>query len=124
MRRFNCQHKGKELKQLCRLHLLADLDGQECLSVAGVLLCTEKPVHWLPSAYIQAVVYSGVNNDPNDQVDAKDFEGPIDKQIWDAFDFVRLHMKVPARKALGRIDYSQYSLRAVFEVIVNAVVPL
>lgn len=45
----------------------------------------------------------------------------LDRQIWDAFDFVRLNMKVPARKVLGRIDYPQYSLRAVFEAVVNAV---
>lgn len=122
LRRFLRQHEGDERKQLQRLHLTATLEGQECLSVAGVLLCTEKPVRWLPSAYIQAVAYSGVNNDPNEQLDAKDFDGPLDRQLWDAFDFVRLNMKVPARKDLGRIDYPQYSLRAVFEALVNAVV--
>lgn len=107
--------------QLQRLHLTANDDGVQRLSVAGALLCTAKPTQWLPSAYIQAVAYRGVTNDPNDQTDAKDFDGPLDRQIWDAFDFVRLNMKVPARKALGRIDYPQYSLRAVFEALVNAV---
>lgn len=53
-------------------------------------------------------------NDPNEQLDAKDFDGPLDRQLWDAFDFVRLNMKV--------IDYPQYSLRAVFEALVNALV--
>ncbi|WP_239649991.1 ATP-binding protein [Methylocucumis oryzae] len=105
-----------------RLHLLSEFDGQLHLSIVGVLLCTVNPTRWLPSAYIQAVAYSGSRNDPQDQLDAKDFSGPLDKQIWDAFDFVRLNMKVPARKALGRIDYPQYSLRAIFEAVVNAVV--
>jgi hypothetical protein len=40
------------------------------------------------------VAYSGLANDPNEQLDAKAFEGSLDRQIWDAFDFVRLHMKV------------------------------
>lgn len=113
--------EGAPELQLRRLHLTANDEGIERLSLAGVLLCTIKPTRWLPSAYIQAVAYSGVDNDPNDQLDAKDFDGPLDRQIWDAFNFVRLHMKVPARKALGRIDYPQYSLRAVFEALVNAV---
>lgn len=113
--------EGSEEQQLRRLHLLTELDGKLNLSVAGVLLATAKPTKWLPSAYIQAVSYSGSTNDPQDQLDAKDIDGPLDRQIWDAFDFVRLNMKVPARKELGRIDYPQYSLRAVFEAIVNAV---
>jgi ATP-dependent DNA helicase RecG len=107
--------------QLQRLHLTANDDGFQRLSVAGVLLCTVKPTRWLASAYVQAVAYSGANNDPNDQLDAKDFDGPLDRQIWDAFNFVRLNMKVPALKELGRVDYPQYSLRAVFEALVNAV---
>jgi predicted HTH transcriptional regulator len=70
---------------------------------------------------VQAVAYRGVVNDPADQLDAKDFDGPIQQQIWDAFDFVKRHMLVPAVKALGRVERPQYSLRAVFEAIVNAV---
>jgi predicted HTH transcriptional regulator len=122
VRHFLRANEGDPDLQMRRLHLTADDQGVPRLSVAGVLLCTTKPTEWLPSAYIQAVAYSGLVNDPNEQLDAKDFEGPLDRQIWDAFDFVRLNMKVPARKALGRIDYPQYSLRAVFEAVVNAVV--
>jgi predicted HTH transcriptional regulator len=122
IRHFLRANEGDPALQMRRLHLTADDQGVSRLSVAGVLLCTAKSTQWLPSAYIQAVAYSGLANDPNDQLDAKDFDGPLDKQIWDAFDFVRLHMKIPARKALGRIDYPQYSLRAIFEAIVNAVV--
>lgn len=122
MRNFLKANEGDPVLQMRRLHLSADDEGESRLSVAGVLLCTLKPTQWFYSAYIQAVAYSGLSNDPQDQVDAKDFEGPLDRQIWDAFDFVRLNMKVPARKVLGRIDYPQYSLRAVFEAVVNAVV--
>lgn len=113
--------EGTSGVQLLRLHLCVQDEGVQRLSVAGALLCTTKPTRWLPSAYIQAVAYSGMLNDPNDQLDAKDFDGPLNQQIWDAFNFVRLNMKVPARKELGRIDYPQYSLRAVFEALVNAV---
>ena len=113
--------EGSTEMQLQRLHLSANDDGTPRLSVAGILLCTTKPTRWLASAYIQAVAYTGPNNDPNEQADAKDFDGPLDRQIWDAFHFVKLHMKVPARKELGRIDHPQYSLRAVFEALVNAV---
>lgn len=121
IRMFLRDGEGAPDIQLQRLHLTTNDEGVQRLSVAGVLLCTVKPVRWLPSAYIQAVAYSGIDNDPNDQLDAKDFGGPLNSQIWDAFDFVRVNMKVPALKELGRVDYPQYSLRAVFEALVNAV---
>lgn len=121
-RTFLKESEGAMEQQLRRLHLLTEFDNKIHLSIAGILLCTIKPSRWLPSAYIQAVAYNGIKNDPQEQLDAKDFDGPLDRQIWDAFDFVRLNMKVPARKSLGRIDYPQYSLRAVFEAVVNAVV--
>lgn len=57
---------------------------------------------------------------PNEQQDAKDFDGSLDRQLWDAFDFVRLNMKVPERKEFGRVDYPQYmnhSLMPSFTVI-------
>lgn len=107
--------------QLGRLHLTAQDEGKTCLSVAGVLLCAKTPNDWLRGAYIQAVAYRGTKNDPADQLDAKDFTGPITEQIEHAFEFVMRHMLIPAKKDLGRVDYPQYSRRAVFEAIVNAV---
>lgn len=107
--------------QLQRLHLTAQDEGKTCLSVAGVLFCTAKPDFWLRGAYIQAVVYRGVKNDPADQLDAKDFTGPVTEQVQHAFDFVMRHMLVPASKNLGRVEHPQYSRRAIFEALVNAV---
>ena len=120
-RAFLREGEGEPEVQLRRLHLIEDDAGEPALSVAGVLLGTVKPVRWLPAAYIQAVAYKGTQNDPAEQLDAKDFDGPIQQQIWDAFEFVKRHMQVPASKQLGRSEHPQYSLRAIFEAIVNAV---
>jgi predicted HTH transcriptional regulator len=118
---YNPEEEADEPTQLGRLHLTAIDENQSCLSVAGVLLCTKEPGQWIRGAYIQAVAYRGVDNDPADQVDAKDFTGPITEQIEQAYFFAVRHMLVPATKVLGRVDYPQYSKRALFEAIVNAV---
>ena len=89
--------------------------GNSCF-VAGVLMCHDTPDDFLYNSFIQAVCYS------SKQKDAKDFRGPLDQQIIDAFKFVQKHNEVSARKEIGRIDQPQYSMRAVFEAIVNAVV--
>ena len=91
-------------------------------SVAGVLMCHDTPDDYLYNSFIQAVYYSSKVKDANYQIDAKDFKGPLDQQIIDAFKFVQKHNEVSARKEIGRIDQPQYSMRAVFEAIVNAVV--
>ena len=121
MRAFLRPGEGDPEVQLKRLHLLVPQGEQVALTVAGALFCTVKPVQWMPSACIQAVSYQGTANDPAEQLDAKDLDGPISQQIWGAFEFVKQRMKVPASKGLGRVDRPQYSLRAVFEAIVNAV---
>ena len=120
VRAFVRHGEGDPSAQLRRLHLLVDDGGTVRPSVAGVLLCTSKPVRWLPAAYVQAVAYRGRNNDPADQIDAKDFDGPLGQQIWDAYGFVRRHMSVAADKVTGRVDRPAYSQRALFEAIVNA----
>ncbi len=98
-------------------------EGREIrASVAGVLMCHETPDDYLYNSFIQAVYYSSKEKDANYQIDAKDFRGPLDQQIIDAFKFVQKHNEVSARKEIGRIDQPQYSMRAVFEAIVNAVV--
>ena len=98
-------------------------EGQEYrASVAGLLMCHDRPDDYLYNSFIQAVFYNGVEKDANYQIDAKDFRGPLDQQIVDAFKFVERYNQVSARKEIGRIERSQYSMRAVFEAVVNAVV--
>ena len=98
-------------------------EGQEYrASVAGVLMCHDRPDDYLYNSFIQAVCYSGKEKDANYQIDAKDFRGPLDQQIVDTFKFVERYNQVSARKEIGRTDRPQYSMRAVFEAVVNAVV--
>jgi predicted HTH transcriptional regulator len=118
---FVREGEGDPTLQLRRLHLLVEDEGELKATVAGVLSCSAKPTRWLPAACVQAVAYAGTVNDPAEQLDAKEFDGPIGQQVWDALDFVRLHNRVPAEKGLGRREMPQYSERAVFEAIVNAV---
>lgn len=119
--RFLVDGQGDAAVQLGRLHLLRETDAGPVPTVAGVLLCTLAPHQWMRNAEIIAVAHEGIVNDPNDQVDAREIRGPLDQQIADALHFVSRNMRTPARKRLGRVDYPQYDLAAVFEAIVNAV---
>ncbi len=103
------------------LRILVSDDGIERLTVAGVLLCTSDPQRWLPHAYIQAVSYAGERTDIDYQTDARDIGGPLDEQIGEVLHFVRRNMLVRAHKWTARIETPQFSERAVFEALVNAV---
>lgn len=115
------RNDSAEQDQLRKLHLSASENGELGLSVSGVLLLTQEPTQWLSNAYIQCVSYSGLIRDANDQLDAADFNGPLDQQIDGAFNFVNKNMRVEAVKTIGRKDVPQYDLGAIFEAIVNAV---
>ena len=101
--------------------LTSDDSGHEHASVSGVLMCASHPEKWLPSAFIQAVRYRGIRQDSNYQIDASDITAPLDEQIWGALKFVRRNMKIAARKEPERIETPQFSIRAIFEAVVNAV---
>jgi predicted HTH transcriptional regulator len=90
-------------------------------TVAGVLLCADNPEKFIADAFIEAVAYKGVTRDSNYQNDSKKITGPLDKQIIEAVKFVKANMKIKAIKNPGRIDMPQFSIRAIFEAIVNAV---
>lgn len=117
------REKGQpESSQLRKLKMIvSDEDQQEKLSISGVLLGTAQPTQWLPNAFIQAVRYGGDSRNADQQIDAKDFEGPLDQQVLGALAFVEKNMFVAARKILGREDIPQYSLVAILEALVNAV---
>lgn len=107
---------------LIKRNLLARTESGELrASVLGLLMCSDSPRKFLPNAFIQAVRYRGMIQDSHHQVDAKDLDGPLDRQIRDAMTFFRLNQRVAAQKELGRTEVAQFSERAVFEAIVNAV---
>lgn len=104
-----------------------DHDGNWRPTVTGLLLGSKRAHEFLPSAYIQAVAYRGTSvvplGDSIYQLDARDITGPLDQQIHDACDFVRKNMNFRAfkHKDGGRVDMPQFSMRAVFEAVANAV---
>jgi predicted HTH transcriptional regulator len=90
-------------------------------TISGILMASESPERYISNAYIQAVCYMGDDRNSS-QLDAQDISGPLDLQIKEACKFVKRNMRVKAIKNPGRIETPQYSLNAVFEAIVNAVV--
>ena len=107
---------------LGRLALLAsDEAGIPRATVAGVLLCTPNPQQWLPNAGVTATRYRG-NDRASGQLDAQEIYGPLNQQIAQAVAFALRNMQVAARKEPGRVDVPQYSHRALFEALVNALV--
>ena len=122
VRRFLAPDAEVGETSLMKLRLIAgDEDDIARITVSGALLCTAEPTQWLPHAYVQAVSYAGERRDVNYQIDARDFSGPLDDQIFDTLDFVRRNMLVRAAKKTARIERPQFSERAVFEALANAV---
>ena len=101
--------------------LRTDGHGAVLATVAGVLTCTRRPREFVPGAEITAVRYKG-DDRASGQLDAQDIAGPINEQITQALAFVERNMRVGARKDPARVDLPEYSSRAVFEALVNAVV--
>lgn len=107
---------------LRKLALLDDDDaGVQRATVAGVLLCTPNPELWLPNACITATLYRGRDR-ASGQIDAQEITGPLNEQIAGAVTFATRNMQVAARKEPARADLPQYSQKALFEALVNAVV--
>jgi ATP-dependent DNA helicase RecG len=108
--------------RLRKLKLLVSGEpGEEWASVAGVLMAAPEPRQWLAHAYVQCVRYLGDERNAEQQHDAADVAGPLDRQINEATAFVLRNMRVGARKHLGRVDVPQFDAQAVFEAIANAV---
>lgn len=107
---------------LIRLRLLAtDEHGVDRATVAGLLLCAQSPQELLPYATIVATHYRGQDR-ASGQLDSQEIAGPLPTQVSDAVKFVARNMRVSARKIPARVDIPQYSITAVFEAVVNAVV--
>ncbi len=111
-----------EVEQGAVVHLRDDDTGKPRITIAGALLCTERPEAHMRGAVTEAVRYHGTVQGHAGQHDSKTINGPLDRQTTDAVNFVRLNSRVSARKEPGRVEMPQFSLQAVFETVVNAVV--
>jgi predicted HTH transcriptional regulator len=121
-RRFTARSdEPAEVVLLKRNLLVRAENGRIHASVAGVLMCCTTPEDHLPGAFIEAVRYRGVHCDGNYQIDHKRITGPLDQQIDQAMVFFRLNQTIAASKTPDRRERPQFSERAVFEAIVNAV---
>lgn len=118
----NVETEERENTQLLKRRLLVEDNGNYQASVAGLLMCSDQSQEYLYNSFISAVCYRGPNKDAHYQLDAKDFTGPLDQQILDACGFVKRHNQISARKEVGRVERPQYSMKAVFEAVVNAIV--
>ncbi len=122
VRRFLASETELTATALRKLRIVADdEDGVPRITVSGALMCTPSPTDWLPQAYVQAVSYAGERRDVNYQTDARDIDGPLDLQILEALRFARRNMLVRATKKTARVDRPQFSDKAVFEALANAV---
>ncbi len=106
---------------LKRSLLAKEESGALVASVAGILFCCEHPEHFLPSAFIEAVRYRGTRQDSNYQIDAQRIRGPLDRQIRESMAFLKRNQTVGAIKKPHRIEKPQFSERAIFEAVINAV---
>ena len=101
--------------------LTSDENATMRATVAGVLLCSLSPEQWLPNASVSATCYRGKDR-ASGQIDAQIITGPLNRQIAEAVAFAVRNMRVGAYKNPARTDLPQYSEKALFEAIVNAVV--
>ena len=119
---LSAEGRASPERGLRQIALLGDDDeGAPRATVAGVLLCTPNPELWLPQACITATLYAGSDR-ASGQLDTQEITGPLSRQVNEAMNFVVRNMQVAAEKAPARIDRPQYSKRALFEAVVNAVV--
>ncbi len=121
-RRFTTRSQEPSEVVLLKRNLLSKEENSTVrVSVAGILLCCEHPERFLPNAFIEAVRYRGTRQDSNYQIDAQKIYGPLDGQIKQTMAFLKRNQTIMATKKPHRVEVPQFSERAVFEAVVNAV---
>ena len=118
---LNAQGARNPKSAMEKLALLApDEAGVTRATIAGLLFCTSDARQWLPNVSIMATRYRGKDR-ASGQVDAIEIVGPLNRQITEAVSFAVRNMQVAARKEPARVNMPQYSDKALFEALVNAV---
>jgi len=113
---------GLDLPQLLRnLRLLHDLDGEQALSIAALLIFGQAPQRWLPQSRLSAVAFAGSDED-SDILDRREIMGRLPDIIDDTRVFLERNIRMPAREhGFGREDIVLYDRKALGEAVVNAI---
>ena len=105
------------------LRVLARVERKLVPTVGGLLLFGKEPEreHEFPDAWIQCGRFDGP--DKSVIIDRLESHGVLPRMLEAAFEFVRKHARHPARiDGLKREDLTSIPLRAVRELLINAVV--
>ena len=113
---------GLTLAMLMRnLRLVHELDGEQVLSVAGLLVFGEAPQRFMPQSRLSAVAFAGADED-SDILDRREITGRLPQIIDETRLFLERNIRVPAREhGFGREDLWLYDRKALGEAVVNAV---
>jgi predicted HTH transcriptional regulator len=115
------------LEQLLEnIKLLSKDETNELYPTAlGLLLFSSRPDKWITGAYIDIVMYYDSTPNINFQEDCKSIYGSIVQQIEQTMEYLKRSPFLPVRankNDLGRLDKPAYSLLAIQEALVNAVI--
>jgi len=91
----------------------------------GVLLFAPEPDRWISGGYVDIAAYEAREPDSAKQRDAKVIRGTLIEQIEATMDYLKASPYVPVaaeKDGQGRLDRPAYSLRALQEGVVNALV--
>ncbi len=111
---------GRELKsQLASLKFF-DLK-EDCPTYAGILMFGTNPRFFIPGASVQYVRFSG-NDEASDFDFEHRFDGDLTTQLGQMEEFIKANIVKMVLPELGSQYVSQYPLRAVKELLFNAVI--
>jgi len=109
-----------ENRVLANWNLLAEINGELKLTVAGALFLARRPQQWLPAAYVSAARIPGqeISTPPSDH---KRIEGRLLNVIEDTLRFLHLHLPVPHQIEGFEPEYKlELPVEVLREALVNA----
>ena len=111
---------GRDLKQQLASLKFYDLK-EDCPTYAGILVFGTNPRYFVPGAYVQYVRFKGEDEASDFEFEHR-FEGDLTTQLGQMEGFIKANIVKMVLPELGGVYISSYPLRAVKELLFNAVI--
>jgi len=111
---------GRELKQQLASLKFYDLK-EDCPTYAGILVFGSNPRYFVPGAFVQYVRFKGEDEASDFEFEHR-FEGDLTTQLGQMEEFIKANIVKMVLPELGGDYVSSYPLRAVKELLFNAVI--